>query len=235
MFARNRQAAAGGAGKPDGASSIALSIAHRTAARRLTESKQTVPHFYLQSSVNAGPIAARRKAAEPARVAWDAFVVRAAAVALQKFDRLRYRFDSDKLMAQPSDSIGVAVDVEGDLYVVAVEAPLQKTVEAISDDLRDRVERLRAGDPAAKRIQPTCLTITNLGMTCVDAFIPIINPPEAAILGLGRAAFVPVARDNGRIAIERRLNLTLAVDHRVVSGRYAADFLGALVAELERT
>jgi pyruvate dehydrogenase E2 component (dihydrolipoamide acetyltransferase) len=234
MFARNRQAAApvpaGNLGRP---ADIALSVAHRTAARRLTESKQTIPHFYLQASINAGPIAARRTAAEPVRLAWDAFFVRAAAIAMERFPRMRYRFEGDKLVAQPSDAIGVAVDHDGDLYVVAVDGPREKSVEQISNELRSRVEQLRASEPEARRIRPTCLTITNLGMTCVQSFVPIINPPEAAILGIGRVAPVPVARDNGRIAIERRATLTLAVDHRVVSGRYAADFFAAMSAELE--
>jgi pyruvate/2-oxoglutarate dehydrogenase complex dihydrolipoamide acyltransferase (E2) component len=77
------------------------------------------------------------------------------------------------------------------------------------------------------------MTITNLGSCNVESFVPIINPPEAAILGIGKVTNTCVARDDGRIAVQPRAALTLAVDHRVVSGKYAGDFLGAIVTELE--
>ncbi len=234
MFARNR--AATGTDKapaaPAASVGIALSPAHRTAARRLQESKQTVPHFYLQTSFNAKGIIARRKEAGARNVAWDAFFVHAVAKAMKRFDRMAMRLDGDRLVPGPSDSIGVAVDANGDLFVVPVSDPAGRSPEAISDDIRALAERLRAGDPSARRLPQVAMTITNLGSCNVESFIPIINPPEAAILGIGKVMPTCVARDT-RIAIEPRAALTLAVDHRVVNGKYAGDFLGAIVAELE--
>ncbi|MGD0896742.1 MAG: 2-oxo acid dehydrogenase subunit E2 [Thermoguttaceae bacterium] len=230
MFARNRTAAATPAAPGAG---VALSVAQRTAARRLQESKQTVPHFYLQTSANASAMVARRQAAEPVKPAWDAFFVLAVARAIGRFDRFQCRFDSERLAPAGCDAIGVAIDLDGELYVVPVASPATKTVENISDEIRRGVEWLQSGDPEARRIRPALMTVTNLGVCNVESFIPIINPPEAAILGVGRVMPTPVARDDGRVAVEHRVTLTLSADHRIVSGKYAGSFLGAIIKELE--
>lgn len=233
MFARNRAAAAAIAVAAPAASGVQLSVAQRVAARRLQESKQTVPHFYLQTSVNASRMIARREAAKPLKLAWDAFFVLAAARAIAKFDRFRCRLDGDRLTPLETDAIGVAVDEGNELFVLPVAAPTTKSVEQISAEIRQNVERLRSGDPQSRRIHPALLTISNLGVCNVEAFVPIINPPEAAILGVGRIAPTPVVKSDGSIAVEPRCTLTLSVDHRVTSGRYAGDFLTAIVEELE--
>jgi pyruvate dehydrogenase E2 component (dihydrolipoamide acetyltransferase) len=245
LFARNRAAAAGVGGAavpaaqageapaPPTVAGIPLSLAERTAARRLQESKQTIPHFYLQTSVNASAIIARRNAAERVKPAWDAFFVLAVAKAMAKFDRFRCRLDGERLAPAETDAIGVAVDVEGQLYVIPIGSPAAKTVEQISDEIRQGVARLRDGDLEARRIRPALMTVTNLGVCNVENFIPIINPPEAAILGIGRVMPRPVARDDGWMGVEPRCTLTLSADHRIASGKYAGDFLGAIVRELE--
>ena len=266
MFSRNRAAAAScGAAVPAAqagatpapqfavppVAGIALSVAERTAGRRLQESKQTIPHFYLQTSVNAAAMIARRKAAcgaavpaaqaggtpapqfaVPAKLAWDAFFVLAVAKATAKFERFRCRLDGERLVPIESDAIGVAVDIDGELYVVPIAAPTTKTIERISDEIRQGVARLRS-DPEARRTRPALMTVTNLGGCNVESFIPIISPPEPAILGVGRVAATPVVQADGRIGIEQRCTITLCVDHRISSGKYAGEFLGAIVRELE--
>ena len=132
-----------------------------------------------------------------------------------------------------TDAIGVAIDHEGELFVIAVASPAGKTVGQISAEIRQGVERLRSGDPDARRVRPALMTVTNLGVSNVESFTPIINPPEAAILGVGRVKPTPVARADGSIAVEPRCTLTLSVDHRIASGKYAGDFLGAIVEEIE--
>jgi pyruvate dehydrogenase E2 component (dihydrolipoamide acetyltransferase) len=229
MFARNRAAAAAPPPTSDG---VAISIAQRTAARRLQESKQTIPHFYLQTSFNAEALIARRKAAEPAKIAWDAFFAQAVAKALKRFERMAYRIDGERLVPAPSDSVGVAVDVGGDLFVVGIAAPANRSAREISNEIRERVERLRGGDSDARRLPQVAMTISNLGSCNVESFIPIINPPEAAILGVGRIAPTCVAREAG-IVVEHRATLTLSIDHRIVNGKYAGDFLTAVVRQLE--
>ena len=174
----------------------------------------------------------RRKAAQPAKLAWDAFFVLAVAKVVAKFERFRCRLEGERLMPAETDAIGVAVDVEGELYVIPIAAPATKTVEQISHEIRQGVEHLRS-DPETRRTRPALLTVTNLGVCNVEGFIPIINPPEPAILGVGRVAPTPAVQADGRIGVEQRCTLTLSVDHRVSSGRYAGEFLGAIVKELE--
>ncbi len=215
------------------AASLPLTVAQRTAARRLQSSKQTIPHFYLQTSFNASMIVARRQATEPFKLAWDAFFVRAVAVAISRFDRFRCRFDGERLVPADCDAIGVAIDRDNELFVIPVPAPAGKTVEQVSDEIRRAAERLKNGDQDVRRIHSALMTVTNLGVCDVESFVPIINPPEAAILGVGKVMLTPVVQDNGQLVAQQRGTLTLCVDHRVASGRYAAEFLGAIVAELE--
>jgi pyruvate dehydrogenase E2 component (dihydrolipoamide acetyltransferase) len=241
MFARNRHAAAATgvadrtappATVPPPPSGFPLSVAARTAARRLQESKQTIPHFYLQMTAAAEPMLARRAAALPQKLSWDAFFVYALAQALITFPKLGYRWDDGQLLLPEGDSIGVAVDLDDDLFVVAVPEATAKTPEQISATLQTTVAALRRRDPEARRLTHNRMTVTNLGMAGVDAFTAIINPPEAAILAVGKVGPAVVA-EAGQAVVRQRVTLTLSVDHRVASGRYAAAFLKRVVDCLE--
>jgi pyruvate dehydrogenase E2 component (dihydrolipoamide acetyltransferase) len=227
MFARNR-AAKSSPTSPG----LSLTATQRTVGRRMQESKQQAPHFYLQATLNAEPMVKRRAAATEEGLAWDAFFAQAAAKALQKFGRMGARFVGDGLRESETRDIGVAVDHENELYVVSLAEPASKSVEEISRDLRAAVKRLRAGDAEARRLRPTVMTITNLGASRVDAFTAIVNPPEAAILAIGRAA-PAAAVVGGTVVVQHQITVTLSVDHRVVNGRYAADFLTEIVNLLE--
>lgn len=233
MFARNRAAATAVGNARGGVTE--LTAAQRFTAKRLQESKRTIPHFYLQASANASAMIARRKAAEPAMLAWDALVVLAVAKAMVTFDRFGYRLDGERLLPIESDAIGVAMDNGNELYVIPVASPGTKTAEQISEEIRHRVQRIRNGESEARRMERTLMTVSNLGICKIESVVPIINPPEAAVLGLGRVAPVPVAKEDGSIGVEPRCTLTLSVDHRIASGRYAGDFLAAIVRELETT
>lgn len=227
FFARNKAARA--QVQTNGAS-IPLSGLQREVARRLGESSQAIPHFYLTSSANAERIAVLRSEASR-KLVWDAFFVKAVASALQEFDRLRYRFDGDKLIPNP-DAVGVAANINDDLYVVPVENPLALTLEQISDQITSRVEQIRSGDASARKLSGTCITITNLGAENINSFQAIINPPEAAILAIGRIAPTVWPQD-GQIIIQQRVSLSLSADHRVVNGKYAARFLSRVIHEIE--
>lgn len=230
MFARQRAArSAQKSPKP----ATPLTAAQRTAARRLQQSKQTVPHFYLQTSFDATQIAARRAAAPAPGLVWDAFLVQAVANALRTFDRFGCRLVDEHLVPAQTDAIGVAVDVDDELFVIPVAAPSAKGVEQISREIREAVTRLRQGDQELRRIASTLITVTNLGGHNVETFAPIINPPEPAILGVGKIQLVPVVLRDGGLASQLRGTLTLCVDHRVANGRYAARFLETIVANLE--
>ncbi|MBE0688841.1 MAG: 2-oxo acid dehydrogenase subunit E2 [Anaerolineae bacterium] len=227
FFARNREARVQPAADNG---SIPLSGIQRDIARRLQESKQNIPHFYLMTSANAGAMVSLR-AASPQKIVWDAFFVKAVANALKDFERVRYRFDGDKLTRNP-DAIGVAVDIDEVLYVVPVENPSTLTLAQISERITTRAEGIRSGDPAARKLGGTCITITNLGMENIELFQAIINPPEVAILAIGKIAPTVCAVD-GQIVIQDRVGLSLSADHRVVNGKYGARFLSRVVQEIE--
>jgi pyruvate dehydrogenase E2 component (dihydrolipoamide acetyltransferase) len=247
LFARNRATAAAKAETKQPATSStsekptfaapgtlhAVSIARKTAARRLQQSKQTIPHFYLQTSANAEPMMARRNAALPDKLAWDAFFVKAIHNAIARFELMACRWEDDQLIPQGTDTIGVAADIHGDLFVVPVESPAEKNIEDISRDIRARVSALRSGDPLARIMKPGVMTVTNLGASNIETFTAIINPPESAILAVGKIRPVVIAVSETAFAIQYRVNLTLSIDHRVANGKYAADFLGAVVDEIE--
>ncbi len=232
FFARNKAARGLGLG-----SAVRLSPTQREAARRLQESKQTIPHFYLNTSADAERLTAIRDEAArrdpPHKLTWDAFFVYAVAKALKAFDRMCYRFDGDRLVRRSTDAIGVAADVDDMLYVVPVEKPLTLSLEQISDQILSRVDRIRQGDPAAKKMGETSITITNLGAEGIESFAAIINPPETAILAIGKVAPTVSVQDD-RMVIQKRVSLTLSVDHRIVNGKYAARFLSKIVNELEQ-
>lgn len=230
MFARNRAAADS---VKAAATGVPLSLAQRTAGQRLQTSKQTIPHFYLQTSFNAEAIVACRQASEPRSLAWHAFFVLAVAKALGRFDRFRSRLDGERLVPAGTDAIGVAIDIDDELFVIPVAAPDGKTIAEISDEIRRSVARLRRGDQEARRTRAALMTVTNLGMCNVESFVPIINPPEAAILGVGKVLLTPVVLGSGELGVQHRGSLTLSVDHRVASGKYAAEFLNGIVTELE--
>jgi len=227
LFARNRAAVPA----PGPSPAIALSQSQQTLGRRLQASKQNVPHFYLQASANAEPMIRRRNTATPKPV-WEAFFVCAIGKVLKNFERIRWRLDGDGVIAAPNSGIGVAVDVRGDLFVAVVAAPPGGSVEEISDEIRARAREIQEGAGEARGIRPAAITITNLGASAVESFAAIINPPEVAILAIGKIGPVPVVLD-GRVAVQHRVALTLSADHRVINGKYAADFLGAIIREIE--
>jgi pyruvate dehydrogenase E2 component (dihydrolipoamide acetyltransferase) len=227
LFARNRAAVPPSSSSPP----IVLSQPQQTLGRRLQASKQNIPHFYLQASANAEPMIGHRNAATPKPV-WEAFFVSAIGKVLKDFERIRWRLGAEGVTVAPNSDIGVAVDVKGDLFVAAIASPPGRSVEEISHDIRARVQEIQNGAGDARGIRPAAITITNLGATSIESFTAIINPPEVAILAIGKIGPMPVVQD-GKIAIQQRVALSLSADHRVLNGKYAADFLSAIIREIE--
>jgi pyruvate dehydrogenase E2 component (dihydrolipoamide acetyltransferase) len=234
MFARNREKIARepATTPPPHRATWVQTAAQRVVARRMQESKQTIPHFYLQTSANAEAAARRREAAPGEKPAWDAFFVFALGKALMQYPRLSASYVDGELQPQNADAVGVAVDQGGDLFICPITHPAAKTPEQIGVELAEWLRHLQNGDPLARKIQPANLTVTNLGGTGVEAFAAVINPPEAAILAVGKVAPAAVVAD-GQVTVQRRVMLTLSVDHRVVNGRYAAEFLAEVVRQFE--
>jgi pyruvate dehydrogenase E2 component (dihydrolipoamide acetyltransferase) len=145
---------------------------------------------------------------------------------------LTYRFEEDRLVSLGVDAVGLAVDLQGDLFTLVMERPADTEPEEISHEIAQGVARLRSGDLRARLGRTASLTVSNLGGSGIESFAAVINPPESAILAVGKVmpAVTVVA---GQIVVQNRVNLTLSVDHRVASGKYAAEFLGTIVQELE--
>jgi pyruvate dehydrogenase E2 component (dihydrolipoamide acetyltransferase) len=238
FFARNRKARARGGRGPATAGpkhrprTIALSVPQRVVAHRTAQSKQTIPHFYLQTSASAEAIVGRRTSLSGEPIAWDAFFVLAVARALRRFERMTFRFEEDRLVSEGTVAVGLAVDLQGDLFTLVIEDAAIKLPQEISREIAEGVARLRSGDPQSRMAKTAALTVSNLGGSGIEAFAAVINPPESAILAVGKVMPV-VTVVEGQIAVKNRVTLTLSVDHRVASGKYAAEFLGEIVRELE--
>jgi pyruvate dehydrogenase E2 component (dihydrolipoamide acetyltransferase) len=207
--------------------------------RRMTESVQQVPHFYVTHEYNVGHLLDRRREinallAEEDKLSVNDFIVRAVALTLLEFPNLNASIDlKNSIVIYHGDiNVGVAVAVENGLLTVVSRNTDQKTVHQISSELKAIVNRARDGKVRPDDIEGSTFTVSNLGMFDVDQFTAIINPPEAAILAVGSAKQVPVVVD-GEIKIGTRMKATLSVDHRISDGAEGARFLQALVKYIE--
>jgi len=202
-------------------------------AERLTRSKQTIPHFYLTVDVDMSEaVAWRRRFNETngTKITFTDMIVKAVAMALVEFPRMNSHVEPDRMVLKAAINVGVAVSVEDGLIVPVIADADKKSLAQISSTARENVEAARAG-----RLKPQAIgsfTVTNLGMHGVDTFVPVINPPEAAILAVGAVARRPAVVGDEILARDR-MTMTLASDHRAVDGTYAAQFLARVRAHLE--
>ncbi len=222
------------ASTPQQASPIAVSGAWRTMAERLARAWSSVPHFYLTRDVDAqGLIEWRRRlqAVVPA-VTYTDLLVALTARALRTHPRLTARWEDGRIAGEMQIGIGIAVATADGLIVPVILRPDERTVEEIARVRHDLVTRAQAGRLRPEDVHGGTFTISNLGMFGVDAVAAIVNPPQAAILGVGRIADRVVAI-SGSSAVRPALTLTLTCDHRVVDGARGAEFLGTLADLIE--
>lgn len=202
-------------------------------AERLTRSKQTIPHFYLALDVDMSEAMKWRQQFNESRqtkVTVTDMIVQAVATALPQYARLNAHVEADRIILKRAVNIGVAVSVDEGLIVPVVADADRKTILEISAVARENAEAARAG-----RLKPQALgsfTVTNLGMFGVETFVPVINPPEAAILAVGAVTRRPAVVGD-RIVPRDRTTMVLACDHRAVDGTYAARFLETVKKHLE--
>jgi len=213
---------------------IPLSAMRRTIARRMTSSKQTIPHFYLIGEVHmrAALDFLARSAGAPDKITVTGLLTKAAALALKQHPRINARFDADALVLRHECNVGVAVAVEDGLFVPVIKDADTKTLNQISAELRSLADAARAGKLIPESYEGGSITISNLGMYGVDYFLPIINPPESCIIGVGKISDQVVARGGG-ILVEPVMKLSLSADHRIVDGAEAARFFQTLRGLLE--
>jgi pyruvate dehydrogenase E2 component (dihydrolipoamide acetyltransferase) len=231
------QPAPGPLPRPEKDEFISPSRLRQAISRRMTASKQQVPHFYLTADLDAAQLVRMRAEAnaalpEDTRLSIHDFVLRAAALALRSFPALNASLDGDRIVRHAAVHVGTAVAVDGGLLTVIVRDTDLKSVPAISSELRLLVARARDGRVRPEDIEGSTFTVSNLGMYEVDEFIAIINPPEAAILAVGAAREVPVV-EGGQVVPGWRMKVTLSADHRVTDGAEAARWLQHLRTYLE--
>jgi len=215
---------------------VALDGMRRTIARRLLESKQTVPHFYLTSDIDIERMLGLRQQINErhsTKISVNDFVVKAYALALMAFPAANAVWAEDRILRLARADVGVAVAVEGGLFTPIVRSADTKSLSAVAEEIRDLAERARARKLDAAEYQGGSGSVSNLGMYGVREFAAIINPPQASILAVGAATRRPVETAEGNITFSSQLTVTLSCDHRVIDGALAAELLREFKAIIE--
>ena len=205
--------------------------------RRMVESKQQVPHFYVTSAYDVAPLMELRKQgnlqlAEESKLSVNDFIIKAAALTLRQFPNINASLTDKEIVRHGHVNIGVAVALDSGLMTVVCKDADQKPLRLIGQEVREMAARARAGKVRPDDIEGSTFSISNLGMFDVEHFIAIINPPEAAILAVGSAQNVPVVID-GEVKVGMRMKATLSADHRITDGAEAARFMQALMEFIE--
>ncbi|MFT3904246.1 MAG: pyruvate dehydrogenase complex dihydrolipoamide acetyltransferase [Niabella sp.] len=214
---------------------IPVSQMRKTIARRLTESKQNSPHFYVTMSVDMdSAIASRARINEisPVKISFNDIIIKATATALKQHPAVNSSWQGDTIRVNHHVHIGVAVSVDEGLLVPVVRFADTKSLSQISTEVKEFAKKAKD-----KKLQPSdwagnTFTISNMGMYGVESFNPIINAPDGGILGVGGITQVPVVK-NGEVVPGNVMKLTLSLDHRVVDGSVGAAFLVTLKQLLE--
>ncbi|WP_034294828.1 pyruvate dehydrogenase complex dihydrolipoamide acetyltransferase [Herbaspirillum sp. RV1423] len=230
-------AAAPSAAKEAGAAyvEVAHSGMRRTIARRLSESKASIPHFYLSAACRMDKLMALRaeiNASSARKISINDFIVKAVAAALKASPQMNVSWTDSALRQYAQADISVAVSTDGGLITPVVRAADSKSLSAISAEVADLAARARSGQLAPDEYQGGSFTISNLGMFGVQEFSAIINPPQAAILAVGATSQQAVVVD-GAIAVASVMNVTLSVDHRAIDGATAAQWLALFQRHIE--
>ena len=216
----------------EGDTVIEFSRMRQVIADRLQLSKQTVPHFYLQTDVDVTHLMGRRverNAGGGTKISVNDVIIQATAQCLREYPNLNSHVSQSSLTVKSNINVGMAVSVDEGLMVPVLGNADGLSLAEIADQSREAANNARRG--IIKPASPGTFTISNLGMFGVEVF-PIINPPEAAILGVGDIRQEPKAIGAG-IAIRSMMRLVLSADHRAVDGAYAARFLAQLKLDLE--
>lgn len=212
-----------------------VSQMRKTIARRLGESKFSAPHFYLTIEIDMERAIDARKSINEiaaAKISFNDFVIKAAAIALKKHPKVNSSWLGDKIRYNEHVNIGVAVAVDEGLLVPVVRFADGKPLSAIATEVKEYAQRAKD-----KKLQPqdwegSTFTISNLGMFGIDEFTAIINPPDACIMAVGGIKETPVVK-NGQIVPGNMMKVTLSCDHRVVDGASGAAFLQTFKQLLE--
>ncbi len=226
--------------EPAEATEIPLTAMRRTIAKRLSQSMQTAPHFYVTSVIDTEKLAdLRRQINEyaqnepsPIKVSFNDLIVKAVAIALGRIPQVNVTFAEDRLILKKQVHIGMAVALEQGLIVPVLRNADQRSVLSIARESQRLTELARIGKLRPEDFSGGTFTVSNLGMFDVDSFTAVINPPESAILAVGSITPTAVVED-GQVVVRDRMKVTLSSDHRAIDGSIAARFLQEVKRLLE--
>ncbi|MDX6751319.1 pyruvate dehydrogenase complex dihydrolipoamide acetyltransferase [Geminicoccaceae bacterium 1502E] len=209
---------------------VQLSSMRKVIARRLTEAKQQIPHFYLTVDCELDALLAMRSQLNSRpdadyKLSVNDFIIKAVAVALRRKPGCNASWGGDKVFVYKDVDVSVAVAIEGGLITPIIRQADQKGLSTISREMKDLAARAREGKLKPEEYQGGGFSISNLGMYGIRDFQAVINPPQSCILAIGAGEKRPVVK-NDALAIATVMSVTLSIDHRVVDGALGAEFLG---------
>lgn len=218
---------------------VKLNGMRKTVAARLTEAKQTIPHFYLRRDIQLDALLKFRSQlnkqleARGVKLSVNDFVIKACALALQAVPDANAVWAGDRMIKLKPSDVAVAVAVDGGLFTPVLKDSDTKSLSALSAEMKDLAGRARDGKLAPHEYVGGSFAISNLGMMGIENFDAVINPPHGAILAVGAGVKKPVVGADGELAVATVMSCTLSVDHRVIDGALGAQLLAAIKENLE--
>ncbi len=218
---------------------IKLDGMRKTIAARLSEAKQTIPHFYLRRDIKLDALLKFRGQLNQqlegrgVKLSVNDFIIKAVANALQQVPACNAVWAGDRVLQLKPSDVAVAVAIEGGLFTPVLQDADTKSLSALSTEMKDLAARARERKLAPHEYQGGTFAVSNLGMFGIDNFDAIVNPPHAGILAVGSGVKKPVVGDDGELTVATVMSVTMSVDHRVIDGALGAELLQAIVDNLE--
>jgi len=218
---------------------VTLDGMRKTIAARLSEAKQTIPHFYLRRDIRLDALLKFRSElngkleSRGVKLSVNDFIIKACALALQQVPAANAVWAGDRLLRLKPSDVAVAVAIEGGLFTPVLRDAEAKSLSALSAEMKDLATRARERKLAPQEYQGGTFAVSNLGMYGIDNFDAVINPPHGAILAVGAGVKKPVVGEDGELTVATVMSVTLSVDHRVIDGALGAELLQAIVENLE--
>ncbi len=218
---------------------IKLDGMRKTIAARLSEAKQTIPHFYLRRDIKLDALLKFRSQLNKqlegrgVKLSVNDFIIKAVANALQQVPECNAVWAGDRVLQLKPSDVAVAVAIEGGLFTPVLQDADTKSLSALSTEMKDLAGRARERKLAPHEYQGGTFAVSNLGMFGIDNFDAIVNPPHAGILAVGTGLKKPIVGDDGELTVATVMSVTMSVDHRVIDGALGAQLLQAIVDNLE--
>ncbi|OUS35632.1 pyruvate dehydrogenase complex dihydrolipoamide acetyltransferase [Rhodobacterales bacterium 56_14_T64] len=218
---------------------IPLNGMRKVIAARLSEAKQTIPHFYLRRDIQLDALLKFRAQlnkqleARGVKLSVNDFIIKAVANALQTVPEANAVWAGDRVLQLKASDVAVAVAIEGGLFTPVLQDADTRSLSSLSVQMKDLAARARDRKLAPHEYQGGSFAISNLGMFGIDNFDAIVNPPHAGILAVGAGKKQPVVGEDGELKVATVMSVTMSVDHRVIDGAVGANLLNAIVENLE--